>query len=125
MFFYVIKDEKSMFYTTDRITRTLLNKTRKSLQEKDKIFYKYYLDLDDKNTLYENESTNARIPFYTSFLEHKKGIDRFSALNSIKAPFEHTCRRGRYLFFSRSAVDSKYCLLAVDLFTSNTFVYPM
>ena len=31
MFFYVIKDEKSMFYTTDRITRTLLNKARKSL----------------------------------------------------------------------------------------------
>ena len=89
MFFYVIKDEKSMFYTTDRITRTLLNKARKSLQEKDKIFYKYYLDLDDKNTLYENESTKARIPFYTSFVEHKKGIDRFSALNSIKAPFEH------------------------------------
>ena len=31
MFFYVIKDEKSMFYTIDRISRTLLNKARKSL----------------------------------------------------------------------------------------------
>ena len=28
-------------------------------------------------------------------------------------------------FFSKSAVDPKYCLLAVDLFTSKTFVYPM
>ena len=28
-------------------------------------------------------------------------------------------------FFSMSAVDPKYCLLAVDLFTSKTFVYPI
>ena len=27
--------------------------------------------------------------------------------------------------FSKSAVDPKYCLLAVDLFTSKTYVYPM
>ena len=28
-------------------------------------------------------------------------------------------------FFSKSAVDPKYCLLAVDLFTSKTLVYPI
>ena len=48
------KMKKSIFYATDRITRTLLNKARKSLYKKDKVFYKYYLDLEDKNLLYEN-----------------------------------------------------------------------
>ena len=51
LFKKLIKDEKSMFYAIDRITRTLLNKARKSLYEKDKVFYKYYLDLDDKCVL--------------------------------------------------------------------------
>ena len=36
LFKKLIKDEKSMFYAIDRITRTLLNKARKSLYEKDK-----------------------------------------------------------------------------------------
>ena len=31
-----------MFYATDRISRTLLNKARKSLRKKDKVCYKYY-----------------------------------------------------------------------------------
>ena len=48
------KMKKSIFYATDRITRTLLNKARKSLYKKDKVFYKYYLDLEDKNLLNEN-----------------------------------------------------------------------
>ena len=30
----LIKDEKSIFYASDRITKTLLNKARKSLYEK-------------------------------------------------------------------------------------------
>ena len=30
-----------------------------------------------------------------------------------------------FVFFSKSAVDLKYCLLAVDLFTSNVYVYTM
>ena len=53
----LIKDEKSIFYAADRITRTLLNKARKSLYKKDKVFYKYYLDLEDKNVLNESKQT--------------------------------------------------------------------
>ena len=65
----LIKDEKSIFYAMDRITRTLLNKARKSLHEKDKVFYKYYLNLEDKNVLYGSEKPKAKIPFYTPFVE--------------------------------------------------------
>lgn len=35
LFKKLIKYEKSIFYAADRITRTLLNKARKSLYEKD------------------------------------------------------------------------------------------
>ena len=79
---------KSMFYATDRITRTLLNKARKSLYEKDEVFHRYYLGLDDKNVLYENKNMKTKIPFYTPLVEKKKDIDQLSALYSIKAPFE-------------------------------------
>ena len=58
------------------------------MHEKDKVFYKYYLDLDDKNVLFENKNTKARILFYTSFVEQKKDIDRSSALYGIKSLFE-------------------------------------
>ena len=30
-----------------------------------------------------------------------------------------------YVFFSKSAVDPKYCLLFVDLFTQKIYTYPM
>ena len=63
-----IKEKKTIFYATNRITRTLLNKARKSLHEKDMFFYKYYLDSEDKNVLYESKSTKTGIPFYTPFV---------------------------------------------------------
>ena len=61
-----IENEKSMFYATDTITRTFLNKDRKSLYEKDKVFYKYYLDLDDKNVLFENKKYEDKNSFLHS-----------------------------------------------------------
>ena len=51
LFKNLIKDEKSMFYVADRINRSLLAKAKTSLYEKEKNFYKYYLDLEDKNVL--------------------------------------------------------------------------
>ena len=38
LFKKLIKDEKSVFNVTDRTTKTLLNKVRKSLYQKDKTF---------------------------------------------------------------------------------------
>ena len=59
----LVKNEKSIFYVENRITRMLFNKARKSLYEKDKAFYKYYLDLEDKNVLNESKKPQAKIPF--------------------------------------------------------------
>ena len=126
LFKKLIKDEKSVFYAVDRISRLLLDKAKKLMYEKDNVFYKYYVDLEDKNVLYESEDPKEFIPFYTLFVEQKKDIDRLSVLYSIKAPFKLMhADIADIRFFSKSAVDLKYCLLAVDLFTSKTYTYPM
>lgn len=58
-----------MFYAPNRISRSLLGKTKKSLVEKDKVFYEYYLHLEDKNVLYESKDPKKSIPFYPPFVE--------------------------------------------------------
>ena len=89
LFKKLIEDEKSVFYAADRINKTLLDKARKSFYQKDQIFYKFYLELENKNILYENDQgAKTRIPFYISFVEQRKDIDHSSALYSVKAPFE-------------------------------------
>ena len=83
------------------------------------MYEKYYLHLEDKNVFYEGKDPKKSIPFYTSFTEQRKGIDKLSALYSVKAPFElmHADIR---LFF-KSAVDPKYCLLVVNVFAFKTY----
>ena len=39
LFNKLIKDQNSVFFSSDRINKTLLNKGRKSNYEKDKVFY--------------------------------------------------------------------------------------
>ena len=75
-----------MFCSADKINRTLLNRSRKSEYEKDRVFYKIYKSLEDKDVIYDSEKT--RIPFYTPFVEQKKDIDRSSALYSVNAPLQ-------------------------------------
>ena len=41
LFKKLINDQNSAFYSSDKITRTLLNKGRKSSYEKDKVFIRY------------------------------------------------------------------------------------
>ena len=89
LFIKLIKEEKSVFYAAGRINKSLLNKTRQSFYKEDEIFYKFYLELENKNILYENDKdSKTRIPFYTPFVEQKKDIDHSSALYSVKMPFE-------------------------------------
>ena len=124
----LIRGDKSVLYTVDRINKTLLSKAKKSLYQKDKIFYKYYFDLENKNALYESsddiltpKKKSSTIPFYMPFVKQRKDIDKWSALYSIKAPFELLhADIANIRFFSKSAAHQKYCLVAVDLFTSKT-----
>ena len=85
LFRKLINDENSVFFSSDRINKTLLNKGRKSSYEKDKVFYNLLKNVDDKNIIYdENEN---RVPFYTPFIPQKKNIDR-STLYIVNGPLK-------------------------------------
>ena len=45
LFKKLIKNEKSVFYAVDRVSRLLLSKAKKSMNKKNKVFYKYYLEI--------------------------------------------------------------------------------
>ena len=85
LFKKLLTDANSVFYSAEKINKTLLNKARKSFYEKDKVFYKLYARIEDQNIF---DDDKVKVPFYTPFLEQKKDIDWSSALYSIKAPFE-------------------------------------
>ena len=123
LFQKLINDEKSVFFSSDRITKTLLNKGRKSSYEKDKVFYSLFKNVEDKNIIYDKNE--ERVPFYTPYVPQKKNIDR-STLYSVNGPLQFFHADIAFLkFLAKSAVDPKYALLCVDLFTSNIYTYPM
>ena len=102
------------------MSKSILNKVNKSVYEKDKVFVNLYKPLEDKNF---DEELN--VPLVTFFFTQKNDVDH-STLYSIRKPFDlvHgdiTDTR----FLVKSAVDPKYCLLLVDLFTSKIYVFTM
>ena len=68
---------------------------------------------------------NNNLPLVTPFVNKKSNVDH-STLYSIGKPFELLhADIADTRFSAKSAVDPKYCLLLVDLFTSKIYVYPM
>ena len=125
LFKKLINDQNSVFYAADKINNTLLNKGRRSSYEKDKVFYKIFNTIEDRNIIHEDDD-ESRIPFYTLFVEQKKDIDRSSALYTVNAPLQFFHAGVAFLkFFAKSAVDPKYALICVDLFSSKVYVYTM
>ena len=124
LFKKLVNDQNSVFYSSDKITKTLLNKGRKSSYEKDKVFYRIFNLIEDKDVIYDTDK--PKLPFYTPFIEQKKDIDRSSSLYTIDGPMQLFHADVAYLqFFSKSAVDPKYALVCVDLFSSKIYVYTM
>ena len=99
------------------LRRTILNKARKSAYDKDKIFVNLYDQLEDKN-FYQNNN----LPLVTLFVNKRSNIDH-STLYSIRKPFElmHADIADLRILV-KSAVNPKYCLLAVNLFTSKIYL---
>ena len=90
------------------------------------VFYKIFNSIEDKDVIYDFNDEKPRLPFYTPFVEQKKDIDRFLSLYSINGPLQFFHEDVAYLqFFSKSAVDSKYALICVNLFSSKVYVYLM
>ena len=85
-----------------------------------KVFVNLYNELEDKN-FYQNNN----LPLVTPFVIKRSNIDH-ATLYSIGKPFELLHADIADLrFLAKSAVDPKYCLLIVGLFTSKIYVYPM
>ena len=49
------KDPKSVFYSIGNLSQSILNKARKSIYDKDKVFVNLYNELEDKN-FYKNNN---------------------------------------------------------------------
>ena len=80
-----------------------------------------YNELEDKNYLYISKYNE----FNFLFVEQRKNID-ISILYSFKGLLELLqADIAGIRFLEKSAVDPKYCLLFVDLFTSKIHTYPM
>ena len=121
LFRYLQKDSKSVFYFISNLSRALSNKAKKSTYGKDIVFVNWYSQLEDKNFYQKNNN----LPLVTPFVNKRSNIDH-STLYSISKPFELLQADIADLrFLAKSAVDPKYCLLIVDLFTSKIYVYPM
>ena len=115
------KDPQSVLFGNQSITKQLQKKLNKSFYEKDKVFSKLYQNLEDKNF----DKKDYKVPLTTPFYEKRADIDR-TTLYSIEKPFQRVHADVADLrFFAKSAVDPKYALLCVDLFTSKIYVYPM
>ena len=119
----LLENEKSVLFAVDKLNQKLLIRLKKSSFDKDQVFYKLFKQLENKENINEKEE---EIPFYTPFIEQRKDIDRSSALYSINGPLQFFHADLAYLqFFAKSAVDPKYALVCVDLFTSKVYVYTL
>ena len=115
-----------MLFAVDQINTRLLNRIKKSSYKKDQVFYKLFKKLENKDEDEDVIEENSKIPFYTLFVEQRKDIDRSSALYTVNALLQFFHADLAYLqFFAKSAVDPKYALVCVDLFTSKVYVYTM
>ena len=76
------KDPRSIFYSIGNLSRSILNKARKSTYDKDKVFVNLYNQLEDKN-FYQNNN----LPLVVPFVNKRSNIDH-STLYSISKPFE-------------------------------------
>ena len=99
------KDPKSISYAIENLSRTKLNKARKSTYDKDKVFVNLCNQLEDKK-FYQNNN----LPLVTPFVNKRSNIDH-STLYSIGKSFELLHADIADLrFLAKSAVDLKYCL---------------
>ena len=116
---HLTKDEKSVFYAIDVINQNIINKARKSVYLKDRVFVNIFKNLKDKKfELY-------KAPLTTPFVEEKSNVDR-STLYSFKGPFElFHADIADIRFLAKSAVDPHYCLVLIDLFSNKIYTYPM
>ena len=120
----LLENENSVLFAVNKINVRILNRLKKSSYEKDQVFYRLFKKLEQNEE--EEEKEEIQVPFYTPFVQQRKDIDRSSALYSINGPLQFFHADLAYLqFFAKSAVDPRYALVCVDLFTSKVYIYTL
>ena len=76
-------DPKSVFYTTNKIIKSLLKKAKMAPYNKDDVFVKLYEQIEDKNF-----DKNGNLPLVTRYTDKKSNTDH-SMLYSIVDPLKH------------------------------------
>ena len=77
-----------VFNGEDKITKTI-NKAKKQVYPKGKVFLGFYQELEDENELcFDEKKQETTSTTYMPFAEQWKDIVRLSILYSFKAPFE-------------------------------------
>ena len=110
----------SVFFAEKKIIKNLLKKAKSAAYDKDKIFCNLYEQLENKDF-----NKNKNLLLATPFIEKRSKTDR-STIYSLSKLFEVLqADIADIRFLAKSALDPKYCVLFVDLFTSKIYVYPM
>ena len=84
----LIENENSVLFAIDKINVRILNRLKKSSNDKDQVFYRLFKKLENEENEEKEEEKEIQIPFYTPFVEQRKDIDRSSALYSINGPLQ-------------------------------------
>lgn len=123
LFNTLTRNENNIFYGADRITKTQVNKAKKSDYLKDKVSLGFYWVLENQTSCTLMIRSRKLLLLHMFFV---KDIDRSSTLYSFKGHFELMhINIADIKFLTKSAVNPKYCLLFVDLFILKICTYPM
>ena len=115
-------DKNSSLFAEAKINNKLLKKLKKSKYSSDKKLLKLISSLENLEDI--NKKNKQTIPITFDFVE-KRDRDR-STLYSVDRPFQLIHADIADLrFLNKSVTHPKYCLLAVDVFSSKVYIYPM
>ena len=114
-----------LFANSDTLNEKRVKKILKSRYAKDKVLYNLYSSFV-KNGGKAKEFSSKKVVLTTSFIQEKSVTQRDDMLHTIDGPMQliHADVADLH-FFSKSAVAPKYCLVCIDLFTSETYTYGM
>ena len=121
----LIKDKNSVFYAADCINKKLINRSKTSFYDNDKVFVKLYKESENIKKIYNDENNQPNLTLATPFTEKKRDTDCLT-LYSFKGLFKLLhADTADLIFLAKSTVNPKYYLLVVNLFTSKIYIYPM
>ena len=87
----LIKDKNSKFYAADHINIKLINRGKKLIYDKDKVFVKLCKGSENIEELFFDENNEPNVHLTTSFIQ-KKRYWSFNFVQFEGSPWTITCR---------------------------------